>query len=106
MDGIIVIGEGEKDEAPMLFNGEVLGTGELPQVDIAVDPIDGTSLTARGDSGALEESAAIDGLAEYAVQTLREAIVPDGTRAVALRDACVRFSGEQHGVSPQTLVVR
>src|SRR3990172_7613535 len=44
MDGIIVIGEGEKDEAPMLFNGEVLGTGELPQVDIAVDPIDGTRL--------------------------------------------------------------
>ena len=42
MDGVIVIGEGEKDEAPMLFNGEHLGTGEPPQVDIAVDPIDGT----------------------------------------------------------------
>ncbi len=53
MDGVIVIGEGEKDEAPMLYNGERLGDGRPPQVDIAVDPIDGTSLTARGGSGAL-----------------------------------------------------
>lgn len=53
MDGAIVIGEGEKDEAPMLYNGERLGSGCPPQVDIAVDPIDGTSLTARGGSGAL-----------------------------------------------------
>ena len=48
MDGIIVIGEGEKDEAPMLFNGEHLGTGCPPQVDIAVDPIDGTRPLAHG----------------------------------------------------------
>jgi fructose-1,6-bisphosphatase II len=48
MDGIIVIGEGEKDEAPMLYNGEHLGTGEMPQVDIAVDPIDGTRPLAHG----------------------------------------------------------
>ncbi len=53
MDGIVVIGEGEKDEAPMLFNGEKLGTGERPAVDIAVDPIDGTTLTAKGLPGAL-----------------------------------------------------
>jgi fructose-1,6-bisphosphatase II len=53
MDGIIVIGEGEKDEAPMLYNGERLGTGEPPSVDIAVDPVEGTTLTARGGSGAL-----------------------------------------------------
>ncbi len=53
MDGVIVIGEGEKDEAPMLYNGERLGQGCPPQVDIAVDPIDGTTLTARGGSGAL-----------------------------------------------------
>jgi fructose-1,6-bisphosphatase II len=45
MDGVIVIGEGEKDEAPMLYNGEVLGTGVPPQVDIAVDPIDGNLYT-------------------------------------------------------------
>ncbi len=48
MDGIIVIGEGEKDEAPMLFNGERLGTGSPPEVDIAVDPIDGTRPLAFG----------------------------------------------------------
>ncbi|MEJ2209876.1 MAG: class II fructose-bisphosphatase [Anaerolineae bacterium] len=53
MDGIIVIGEGEKDEAPMLFNGEGLGTGRAPRVDIAVDPIDGTTILALGRSGAL-----------------------------------------------------
>lgn len=48
MDGRIVIGEGEKDEAPMLFNGEQLGTGQPPEVDIAVDPIDGTRPLALG----------------------------------------------------------
>jgi fructose-1,6-bisphosphatase II len=53
VDGIVVIGEGEKDEAPMLYNGERVGTGEPPQVDIAVDPIDGTRLTARGGANAL-----------------------------------------------------
>ncbi len=48
MDGTVVIGEGEKDEAPMLFIGEKIGTGEPPKVDIAVDPIDGTRLLAMG----------------------------------------------------------
>ena len=48
MDAVVVIGEGEKDEAPMLFNGEKLGTGEPPEVDIAVDPIDGTRPLANG----------------------------------------------------------
>jgi fructose-1,6-bisphosphatase II len=53
MDGIVVIGEGEKDEAPMLFNGERIGDGSPPATDIAVDPIDGTTLTALGRAGAL-----------------------------------------------------
>lgn len=53
MDGVIVIGEGEKDEAPMLYNGEVLGTGHPPRVDIAVDPVDGTTILSLGRSGAL-----------------------------------------------------
>lgn len=48
MDGIVVIGEGEKDEAPMLFNGEHVGDGTGPECDVAVDPIDGTTLTAKG----------------------------------------------------------
>src|SRR5438046_1358054 len=53
MDGIVVIGEGEKDEAPMLFNGERIGDGTPPKTDIAVDPIDGTTLTALGKDNAL-----------------------------------------------------
>ncbi|MCJ7604470.1 MAG: class II fructose-bisphosphatase [Dehalococcoidales bacterium] len=53
MDGIVVIGEGEKDEAPMLYIGEIIGDGSKPQVDIAVDPVDGTKLTARGLPGAI-----------------------------------------------------
>jgi len=53
MDGVVVIGEGEKDEAPMLFNGEKIGDGSPPECDIAVDPIDGTTLTALGRGNAL-----------------------------------------------------
>ncbi len=53
MDGIVVIGEGEKDNAPMLYNGEKIGDGTPPMTDIAVDPIDGTTLTALGRGGAL-----------------------------------------------------
>ncbi len=53
MDGLVVIGEGEKDEAPMLYNGEQIGDGSPPVVDIAVDPLEGTTLTARGLPGAL-----------------------------------------------------
>jgi fructose-1,6-bisphosphatase II len=53
MDGIVVIGEGEKDEAPMLYNGERLGTGEAPLTDIAVDPVEGTSLVAQGRANAI-----------------------------------------------------
>jgi fructose-1,6-bisphosphatase II len=53
MDGVVVIGEGEKDEAPMLFNGEHIGDGSPPQVDIAVDPLEGTRLTALGMPSAL-----------------------------------------------------
>lgn len=53
MDGVIVVGEGEKDVTPLLYKGEALGTGNPPQVDIAVDPIDGTNILALGRSGAL-----------------------------------------------------
>ena len=53
MDGIVVIGEGEKDEAPMLYNGERIGDGSEPEVDIAVDPIDGTTLLSKGLPGAI-----------------------------------------------------
>ncbi len=58
--GVVVIGEGEKDQAPMLFNGEVVGNGNGPECDIAVDPIDGTSLTAAGRQNALSMIAVSD----------------------------------------------
>ena len=60
MDGIVVIGEGEKDEAPMLYNGERVGNGSRPAVDVAVDPVDGTTLTAK----ALPDALAVIALAE------------------------------------------
>lgn len=53
MNGVVVIGEGEKDEAPMLFNGEEVGDGTGPACDVAVDPIDGTTLTAKGMNNAI-----------------------------------------------------
>ncbi|WP_430593603.1 class II fructose-bisphosphatase [Humidisolicoccus flavus] len=59
-DGLVVIGEGEKDDAPMLFNGEHVGNGRGPACDIAVDPIDGTSLTAAGRQNALSVIAVSD----------------------------------------------
>jgi len=61
MDGVVIIGEGEKDEAPMLYNGERIGNGSPPAVDIAVDPIDGTTLTALGRANALAVIAASEG---------------------------------------------
>ncbi|TKT02548.1 class II fructose-bisphosphatase [Streptomyces lasalocidi] len=60
MNGVVVIGEGEKDEAPMLFNGEQVGDGTGPEVDIAVDPIDGTTLTAKGMPNAIAVLAAAE----------------------------------------------
>ena len=60
MDGIVVVGEGEKDDAPMLFNGERIGNGEPPETDIAVDPIDGTTLTALGRGNAIAVIAVAD----------------------------------------------
>src|SRR5947199_470024 len=53
MKGVVVIGEGEKDEAPMLYNGEEVGNGDGPDCDVAVDPIDGTTLTAKGMNNAI-----------------------------------------------------
>ena len=58
MDGIVVIGEGEKDEAPMLYNGEEIGSGSGPEVDVAVDPLEGTTLCAKGQPNAIATMAA------------------------------------------------
>src|SRR3984957_10618887 len=53
IDGTVVIGEGERDEAPMLYIGEKVGTGQGPKIDIALDPLEGTTITAKGGSNAL-----------------------------------------------------
>ena len=66
IDGIVVIGEGEKDHAPMLHNGERVGTGRGPQLDVAVDPVDGTTLTASGQPGAISVIALTDRDSMYA----------------------------------------
>jgi fructose-1,6-bisphosphatase II len=60
MTGTVIIGEGEKDDAPMLYNGEEVGDGSQPEVDVAVDPIDGTTLTALGKTNALAVIAVAD----------------------------------------------
>ncbi|HWD47684.1 MAG TPA: class II fructose-bisphosphatase, partial [Actinomycetota bacterium] len=60
MTGVVVIGEGEKDNAPMLYNGEEIGDGSPPEVDIAVDPVDGTTLTSNGMPNAISVVALSD----------------------------------------------
>src|SRR5712671_4036083 len=60
MDGVVVIGEGEKDEAPMLYNGEHIGAGGGPEVDVAVDPLEGTRLAALGQPNAIAVIAAAE----------------------------------------------
>jgi fructose-1,6-bisphosphatase II len=60
IDGVVVIGEGEKDEAPMLYIGERVGTGDGPKMDVAVDPIDGTTLASKGGHGAISVVAAAE----------------------------------------------
>ena len=60
MDGVVIIGEGEKDEAPMLYNGEEVGDGQGAACDVAVDPIDGTTLTAKGMTNAVSVMAVAD----------------------------------------------
>ncbi|GAA2853468.1 class II fructose-bisphosphatase [Pseudonocardia halophobica] len=86
MRGIVVIGEGEKDEAPMLYNGEQVGNGEGPWCDVAVDPIDGTTLMAKGMPNALavlavaERDAMFDPSAVFYMEKL--AVGPDAAGAI------------------------
>ncbi|MGW0523101.1 class II fructose-bisphosphatase [Crossiella sp. NPDC003009] len=88
MRGVVVIGEGEKDEAPMLFNGEQVGNGDGPDCDVAVDPIDGTTLMAKGMPNALavlavaERGAMYDPSAVFYMQKL--AVGPDAADVVDL----------------------
>jgi fructose-1,6-bisphosphatase II len=89
MDGVVVIGEGEKDEAPMLYIGERIGNGTPPSVDIAVDPIDGTRLTSLGLPGAisvvaLTERGAMFGIREI-VYMNKIAVGPDAVGSIDIK---------------------
>lgn len=88
MDGVVVIGEGEKDKAPMLYNGEKVGTGEGPPVDVAVDPIDGTTLTSKGMGNALAVIAVAERGAMFdpgaAVYMDKIAVGPEAADAIDL----------------------
>ena len=89
MNGTVVIGEGEKDEAPMLFNGEKVGDGTGPEVDVAVDPIDGTTLTAKGMNNAVAVMAVAPRGAMYdpsAVFYMEKLVTgPEAAHAVDIR---------------------
>jgi fructose-1,6-bisphosphatase II len=86
MDGVVIIGEGEKDEAPMLYNGERIGDGTPPQTDIAVDPIDGTTLTALGRGNAIAVIAVSERGSMYdpgpCVYMEKIAVGPEAARAI------------------------
>jgi fructose-1,6-bisphosphatase II len=90
MDGIVVIGEGEKDEAPMLYVGEQVGNAEEPKVDIAVDPIDGTRLTAMGMPNAISVVALADRGSLYSSPDImymeKIATGPDAADAIDITD--------------------
>ena len=111
MKGTVVIGEGEKDEAPMLYFGEEVGNGLEPEVDVAVDPIDGTRLTANGQPGAL----AVVALAERGtmftthVHYMDKLVVGRRARGVIDIDMPVEWNlrriAKAEGLHPRDLVV-
>jgi fructose-1,6-bisphosphatase II len=88
MDGVIVIGEGEKDEAPMLYNGERVGNGKRPECDVAVDPVDGTTITSEGAHGAISVIALAERGTMYAPGSVvymdKLAVGPEAAGAVDL----------------------
>ena len=112
MDGIVVIGEGEKDEAPMLYNGEQVGNGNGPQVDVAVDPIDGTRLTAVGQPNALSVVAVAERDTMFfpgaAVYMEKIAAGPESYAAIditATPEENVRRVAKAKGVGPEEITV-
>ena len=91
MDGIVVIGEGEKDEAPMLYNGEQIGDGSPPEVDVAVDPLEGTRLTALGHAERAVGGRA--GRARHACSTRARASTWRRWRAAPTSPTCSTSTG-------------
>ncbi len=112
MDGVVVIGEGEKDEAPMLFNGEAVGTGQGPACDVAVDPIDGTRLTAVGQPNALAVIALAErgsmffpGAAVYMEKVATGPEAADAIDVTASPEENVRRVAKAKGVRPEEMGV-
>src|SRR3982750_168612 len=112
MDGSVVIGEGEKDEAPMLYNGEAVGDGRAPPVDVAVDPLEGTRLTALGQPNAIAVIAVAERGTMFfpgaAVYMEKIAVGPQGIDVVDI-DASptenVRAVAEAKSCSPRDVTV-
>ncbi|MGH2674129.1 MAG: class II fructose-bisphosphatase [Actinomycetota bacterium] len=112
MDGVVVIGEGEKDQAPMLFNGEHVGTGDGPPVDVAVDPIDGTTLTSKGMDNALAVIAVAERGAMFdpgaAVYMDKIAVGPEAADAIDITaepEENIRRVAKAKDVRPEDLSV-
>ncbi len=112
MNGVIVIGEGEKDEAPMLFNGEPVGNGSGPAVDVAVDPIDGTLLTSVGQPNALSVVALAErgtmffpGAAVYMEKVATGPETLDALDITAPPEENVRRVAKAKGVSAEEITV-
>jgi fructose-1,6-bisphosphatase II len=112
MDGVVVIGEGEKDHAPMLYNGEKVGTGEGPPVDVAVDPVDGTSLTSKGMANALSVLAVAERGAMFdpgaAVYMDKIAVGPEAADAIDLEagpEENIHRVAKAKGLRPQDMSV-
>jgi fructose-1,6-bisphosphatase II len=112
MDGVVVIGEGEKDEAPMLFNGEEVGNGQGPSVDVAVDPLEGTRLTALGMPNAISVVALAErgtmffpGAAVYMDKIAGGPEVADAIDISAPPGENVRRVAKAKGVEPEEITV-
>jgi fructose-1,6-bisphosphatase II len=112
MRGEVVIGEGEKDEAPMLYNGEQVGNGEGPGADVAVDPIDGTRLTSVGQSNAVSVIALAErgtmffpGAAVYMEKVATGAEAADAIDVTATPEENVRLVAKAKGVKPEDVSV-
>src|SRR5437763_13222028 len=112
MDGVVVSGEGEKDEAPMLYNGEQVGSGAGPQVDVAVDPIDGTRLTSVGQPNALSVVAVAERDTMFfpgaAVYMEKIAVGPDAVAAIDITASPAENVGRvarAKGVRPEDITV-
>src|SRR5262245_14447316 len=112
MTGVVVIGEGEKDEAPMLFNGEEVGSGSGPDVDVAVDPLEGTNLTAKGQPNAIATIACAErgtmffpGAAVYMDKIACGPEAADGIAIEAPPEENVKRVAKARGVRPSEVTV-